>query len=275
MRVANEFVTLVLNEDARSRTARAVETTRFLAREVKRLEGDLGSIEAQISELKRQPSGAVPDQIALQLATLRAEIFLKSSVYSDTHPELVALKRRLGALEQVVAQTKQVETGIDALQRQQSAIQKNLESTAQKLSAARLGESLERDQQSERLEVIEQPTMPQRPIKPNRLRILALALALAGMAGVGGVFAAEMFDRTIHGRQDLFSVADSHLVVAIPYIATRAETLKRKDRLIWAAGILVMVLLTGLALVHFLIVPLDLLWTYVVAGLRRLIMMRS
>ena len=39
MRVANELVTLILNEDARNRTSRAHETTSFLAREVKKLEG--------------------------------------------------------------------------------------------------------------------------------------------------------------------------------------------------------------------------------------------
>src|SRR5262249_8212932 len=37
-KVANEFLTLILNEDARTRTSRAEETTKFLAREVSRLE---------------------------------------------------------------------------------------------------------------------------------------------------------------------------------------------------------------------------------------------
>src|SRR5262245_18457494 len=50
--VANELVTLILNEDARNRTKRASETTRFLSREVKKLETDLGSIEGHIVELK-------------------------------------------------------------------------------------------------------------------------------------------------------------------------------------------------------------------------------
>ena len=44
MRVANELVTLILNEDARNRTSRAQETTNFLAREVKKLESELGAI---------------------------------------------------------------------------------------------------------------------------------------------------------------------------------------------------------------------------------------
>ena len=269
VRVANEFLTLILNEDARARTARAIETTRFLAREVSKLEGELGAMEAKILEAKRQRGGAVPDQLLVQLATLRADLLLKSAVYSDTHPELVALKRRIGALEQIMGQTKQVETGLDALQRQEASIQKSLEAAAQKLSAARVGESLERDQQSERLEVIEQPTMPQRPVKPNRWRIFALALALAGMAGVGTVFAAEAFNQTIRSRQDLIGVTDAHLVVVIPYITTRAETLRQKGKLVWAAGILAIGLLTSLAVFHFLVYPLDLLWMYGFAWLFR------
>ena len=56
---------------------------------------------------------------------------------------------------------------------------KNLEEANRKLMAARLGESLERDQQSERLQVIEQPPLPQKPIKPNRLKLFVLAFFLA------------------------------------------------------------------------------------------------
>src|SRR5260370_9695984 len=57
---------------------------------------------------------------------------------------------------------------LDELETQQENIQKNLEAASTKLAAARLGETLEKDQQSEKLEVIEQPTAPQEPIRPNR-----------------------------------------------------------------------------------------------------------
>src|SRR5262249_37205193 len=53
MKVANEFLTNVLNEDVRARSNRAAETTQFLAQEVKRLQGELDSVNAQISEAKR------------------------------------------------------------------------------------------------------------------------------------------------------------------------------------------------------------------------------
>ena len=50
--VANELVTTILNEDVRARTNSALETTRFLEREAKRLETELASVEIKIADAK-------------------------------------------------------------------------------------------------------------------------------------------------------------------------------------------------------------------------------
>src|SRR6266403_6250709 len=47
-RVANELVTRILNEDLRDRTSRATDTTKFLAREVQRLQAENAAIDARI-----------------------------------------------------------------------------------------------------------------------------------------------------------------------------------------------------------------------------------
>ena len=52
-KVANEFVTMLLSEDVRSRTEFAAQTTRFLGQEVARLEGRLSSVDAQIAGIKK------------------------------------------------------------------------------------------------------------------------------------------------------------------------------------------------------------------------------
>src|SRR5262245_342596 len=117
MRVANELLTLILNEDARNRTRRAQETTNFLASEVKRLETELGSVDGQIAELKRRYSGeTAPEKTSVQLALLRAEFQEKSALFSDAHPDMVRLKRQITALEKLVAKTAQFESGLEALQ---------------------------------------------------------------------------------------------------------------------------------------------------------------
>ena len=83
-------------------------------------------------------------------------------------------------------------------------MQKNLDAASAKLAAARLGENLEKDQQSEKLEIIEQPTVPQDPIKPNRLKVLAMAFAGRSFgAEQGWQFVVELLDKAIRRSSDI------------------------------------------------------------------------
>ena len=100
---------------------------------------------------------------------------------------------------------------------------RSLEETNRKLTAARLGESMERGQQAERLQVIEQPSLPQKPVKPKRSKWFAVAVALAALAGTGCVSAAEMLDRRIRGSRELIKIVDRDLIVTLPYLSTPGE----------------------------------------------------
>ena len=88
-KVANDLVTLILNEDARNRTNRAMETTKFLTREQQRLEAELASVNAKIAQLRVQnPAGVTSNTQPSPLTALKAELAMKSSVYSKSHPEI-------------------------------------------------------------------------------------------------------------------------------------------------------------------------------------------
>ena len=264
-RVANELVTRILNEDLRDRTSRATDTTKFLAREVQKLMADNAAIDAKIAmaKISQSKSGSnAPDQRATQLAQLKLELAQKSALYSDRHPAMLSLKRQIEALEKVVAPP--VQTGPDAsapldeLETQQETIQKNLEVASTKLAAARLGETLEKDQQSEKLEVIEQATAPQEPIRPNRPKIAGLALLLALAAGGGLVFLLELADKAIRRSSDIFGVVDSRLVIAIPYITTRGELRRQKLRRTVLICVALVIVVGGLGAAYLFMPPLDL-----------------
>src|SRR3982074_332641 len=265
-RVANELVTRILNEDLRDRTSRATDTTKFLAREVQKLQADNAAIDAKIAlaKLSQAKSGSnVPDQAATQHAQLKMELAQKSALYSDRHPVMQSLKRQIEALEKIVVPP--VQTGPDALapldelETQQENIQKNLEAASAKLAAARLGETLEKDQQSEKLEVIEQPTAPQEPIRPNRPKIAGIALLLALAAGGGLVFLLELADKGIRRSSDIFGIVDSRLVIAIPYITTQAELRQQKFRTTVLIGVALAIVVAGLAAAVLFMPPLDLM----------------
>src|SRR6266478_6495996 len=264
-RVANELVTRILNEDLRDRTSRATDTTKFLAREVQKLQADNAAVDAKIAlaKLAQAKSGSnTPDQPAIQLAQLKMELAQKSALYSDRHPVMQALKHQIGALEKVIAPS--VQTGSDALppldelETQQENIQKNLEAASTKLAAARLGETLEKDQQSEKLEVIEQPTAPQEPVRPNRPKIAGIALLLALAAGGGLVLLLELADKGIRRSSDIFGIVDSRLVIAIPYINTQAELHRRRFRTTVLIGVALTIVVAGLAAAYLFMPPLDL-----------------
>lgn len=280
-RVANELMTRILNEDLRDRTSRATDTSRFLSREVQRLQTENAALDAKIAQLRiaqgKPATTSGQDQSTSTLAQLKAELIQKSALYSDKHPMIQSLKRQIQAMESVAQGPGQTSTGndaaaaasLDALVAQQESLQKNLETATAKLMAARLGENLEKDQQSEKLEVIEQPTAPQEPIKPHRPKLLALTLALAFAAGLGLASVLELTDKAIRRSSDLSTIVDNRLIVPVPYIATKAELRRQKRRGIAAVVVVVLVVVALLGGAYFFMPPLDLVLAKARAGLFR------
>jgi protein tyrosine kinase modulator len=270
MRVASEFVSLIVNEDARSRTSRSTEVVKILTSETKDIEDKLEVTKTQISEIARRPREEVPEapeQQLAALAALRAELIQKTSVYSNAHPAVIALKKRVAEMEKatqqapVKAKSTQVDD-IEALKRQRDALEKRLDEANGKLATARLNEKLDRDQQSERLQIIESPSLPQRPLKSNRLKFVGMAFAAAAALGIGTLIAAELSDGSIHGRHQLLGVVPSPLIVSIPYITTRADVIRARWKVIFGAVsvVVLLVVLGGLATAIVLHLPVDGSW---------------
>ena len=201
------------------------------------------------------------------LAALKAELIQKTSVYSEAHPAVTALKKRIAAMEKTLTQSELAPAkaqstqadDIEAVKRQREALEKQLADANTKLATARLSEKLDRDQQSERLQVIESPTLPQKPEKSGRLKIVGIAFAAAAMLGVGAVLAAELLNGSIRHRQQLSGVVAGPLIVTIPYVETRADVIRGRLRGIFAAVSIVILLaaLGGLMAAIVLSLPVD------------------
>jgi uncharacterized protein involved in exopolysaccharide biosynthesis len=262
--VANELMTRILNEDLRDRTGRAVDTTRFLTREFQRLNEEYAAVEARIAQAKRsQQVMPQPDQPSA-VAQLRAEYIQKSQIYSPKHPALQTLKKQIDAFEQAGEPTRvqsqpSTQGSVDSFEAQKEALQKSLEEASRKLAAARLGETLERDQQSEKFEVIEQPAEPQESFKPDRPKMMAISVGLALMAGLGMAFVREMLDRTVRYSSDLVAVASPSLIISIPYIETAAERRRARRNYIFAIALALIILIPVIVAFVLFMPPIDML----------------
>ncbi|MEM8936543.1 MAG: hypothetical protein AAGC77_09070 [Pseudomonadota bacterium] len=69
-KVANEFMTIFMAEDVRSRTAGAASTTQFFAQEAERLRKAVSAIEQEISVYKAANSTSLPEHLDLHLSLL-------------------------------------------------------------------------------------------------------------------------------------------------------------------------------------------------------------
>jgi len=69
-RVANELVSLFLDENTRARAQRAAKTTEFLGAEADKLQGEIGVLETQIMDYKEKYAKSLPEMLQTNLAAV-------------------------------------------------------------------------------------------------------------------------------------------------------------------------------------------------------------
>ena len=69
--VATDLVNLFIEENVKVRTQRAAQATEFLTQETEKLKTEVDAIEAQIAKYKQQHAGALPENVALGMASMQ------------------------------------------------------------------------------------------------------------------------------------------------------------------------------------------------------------
>lgn len=90
--VANDLVTLFLNENVRSRSERASEATDFLTSEADRIKKELDGYENQIAEYKQRHGDALPQHLEINMAMLSRASSELQQVERDRRVALDELK---------------------------------------------------------------------------------------------------------------------------------------------------------------------------------------
>jgi len=133
--------------------------------------------------------------------------------------------------------------------------------------AAEMGETLEVSNKGEKMLLLEPARVPLRPYKPNRGAIITLAFLFAIVAGVGVTQLVDGLDKSIYNGATILSVQGVAPLVEIPYIYTTEEMGHIiKVRKMSLASVPALLLLT-IAIVHFTLQPLDVLFYAVAARL--------
>jgi uncharacterized protein involved in exopolysaccharide biosynthesis len=235
--------------------------------DVKKLERKLESIVTMIGEVKKEERGPSKKAINPQILQVKAKLESLESSIARIERSRPDLRRQIKILEDRIARTPQVERGLEAIMRDFENTKSKYQEMIAKQSRAELSKSLEEEQKGERFTLLEPPLLPDRPVKPNRPKLYMLGLILSMVSGIGVAGLAESLDGGIRGARALASVTKMTPLVAIPYITTRKDEAVRKRSIKIFIAIILLLVIAGIAMVHFFYKPLDLLWFI---GLRKL-----
>jgi len=218
-----------------------------------------------IKEKPKKNSNARPDNpayIQLQAQLDAAESDLSS--YRKTQRELTA---KLDEYEKRITSAPQVEKEYKNLSRDyENALAKYQEIKAKQMEAE-LAETLEKENKGERFSLIEPPQLPEEPESPDYLIVMLMGVVLSMVGGVAITATAEALDGSIHGARSVTQAVGMPPLAVIPCITNAADRRRKLLRQLIGTALLLSIIGGILMLIHFLFMPLDVLWF---SALRRL-----
>ena len=191
---------------------------------------------------------------------LKAQLEAAGSETISLREKIVVLEAKHEDYTERLSRTPQVEREYKNIVRDyESASAKYKDITAKELEA-QLAQSLESERKGERFTLIEPPLLPEEPFKPNRLAIAFLGFIFSLAGGIGAASVAEVVNDSVRGRHGVLEILGEAPLAVVPYIVTAADNRKKMlQRSLFTFGTLA-TLVIACVLVHFYVMPLDVLW---------------
>lgn len=236
---------------------------------VRRLRNKIDMLEkAQASapkvEDKKVDAPAVTET-ALRVEKVEAQITSGKARLESLTAQKNKMKAELSVLQQKIMQAPQVERGlINLLRDYENAKQKYSEIRSKEINA-KMTQNLEQDNKGERFTLIEPPAFPEKPVRPDRVKILLVGIFMAFGAAIAAVIGLESMDKRVRGIDALTAIMQMPPLVVFPYILIDNEVLRKRKIIYYILIGLAITVLIALAVVHFFVTPLDLLFVKIMS----------
>ena len=125
---------------------------------------------------------------------------------------------------------------------------------------AKVAQGLEKEQKGDRFTLIDPARLPEKPYKPNRLAIILIGFVLSIGAGVGWASSKEYSDQSIRDADSLTQATSFPVLAVIPEIMTEKDTRRITNKRIGMIIAIVLLIIAGLTIFHFLIMDLNVFW---------------
>jgi uncharacterized protein involved in exopolysaccharide biosynthesis len=230
--------------------------------DVKNLQRQVANLETEIEQLSSAPttglSTATPDNPAY--ISIDTQLAAADSEIRSLRAKRAQLVEKVEEYEARLMQTPKSEQEYRAIARDLENSSARYQEIRAKQMTAEVAQEMEKERKGEKFTLIDPAILPEEPISPNRPAIIFLSLVLAMGAGLGSAAVRESLDRAVRGAKGLVGIVQVAPLAVIPYLSSEAETKsgKRKRYIVLVSIMALMAL--ALALVHFFVSPLDVMW---------------
>ena len=239
--VANRLSSLFIEENLKIRGQQAAGTTEFMVNELVEAKAKLDQLEARVAKYNRRTTRVVEDpQIeSSEKDRLKGELEALRTKYTDNHPDVIALKKKIDDLEKnkntngSVAQANQrrvrveqiplQEQDMGALGREYQSMKLTYEVLLKNKQEAQQAANLEKQQKGEQFRIIDPAIVPEKPFSPDVPKILLMSLFAGLASGLALAFMREQMDRSFYDSDDVEISLGIKVMATIPKIEETAS----------------------------------------------------
>jgi polysaccharide chain length determinant protein (PEP-CTERM system associated) len=233
---------------------------------IRMLASQIAALEKLVAE--QQAARAVPDadgQPAAPASSLDVELAPIDARLEFIAQDKAAIEKTLSDLDVSIQATPKNEMVLAGLDRELANLNEQYNAAVASLGQAKVGERIEVLSKGERFSLIEQPTVPGSPVRPKRLLIASAGIVGGLGAGLGFVVLLEMLNRSIRRPIDLSEKLGLEPFATIPYIRTAGEVRRKRSLVVLAIVLVAVAIPAALLAVHTLYLPLDLVFSELLA----------
>jgi succinoglycan biosynthesis transport protein ExoP len=228
--------------------------------DVAKIKAAIAALEASIASKPAAPAVAPRKPENPAYLTLQAQLEGLDTEARSLKKHKEELRTRIAMLDSRIERTPEVEKDYLELARDRENSVNRYREIRGKLMEAEVAQDLERDRKSERFSLIDPPQFPEKPRSPNRPAIFLIGILLAVGGGVASVGLLETLDHSVRNSKDLARTISAPLLSVVPYILTQADMQKKEIPWRKIAVVALVIVVGGAVAVHFLWMPLEVIW---------------
>ena len=202
---------------------------------------------------------AVDPQLAQREALLEAQLAELAAREEVLREDRAVIERRLADIAGVIDRVPANSIALSGLEREYANVRAQYDAAVNRRSQAATGERIESLSRGQRIAVVEPPTVPSGPSGPDKVLIAGGGTAAGVFAGLALVVLLELLNGAPRRPRDITAKLGVTPFATIPFVPTRADTIRRR-------GIKIAIILIGLVgvpaalyAVHTFYRPLDLI----------------